>query len=96
MADYYSPRWWQTVPPPVRRLFDRFPLVVHPANELPARSPGSSWHATSAGGGTLVAEARLPTLHVFTTEQDAQELGGAGRPSFNPSCLKWQVRRSPS
>lgn len=29
----------------------------------------------------------LPTLHVFITEQDAAR----GAPSFNPSCLKWQV-----
>lgn len=75
MADYYSPRWWQAVPAPVRRLFDRFPLVVYPANELPARSPRPSG---------------LPTLHVFTAEQDAPGLGTA-RLSFNPSCLKWQV-----
>lgn len=27
-------------------------------------------------------------LHVFTTDQDARD----GRPSFNPSCLRWQVR----
>jgi metaxin len=27
-------------------------------------------------------------LHVFTTEEDAKN----GRPSFNPGCLKWQVR----
>lgn len=29
----------------------------------------------------------LPTLHVFITEHDAAR----GAPSFNPSCLKWQV-----
>ena len=27
-------------------------------------------------------------LHVFTTDKDARE----GKPSFNPGCLKWQVR----
>lgn len=32
----------------------------------------------------------LPTLHVFISEQDAAR----GLPSFNPSCLKWQVSRS--
>lgn len=31
--------------------------------------------------------ARLPSLYVFSKEGDA----AAGRPSFNPSCLKWQV-----
>lgn len=29
----------------------------------------------------------LPTLHVFTSAKDAAR----GAPSFNPSCLKWQV-----
>ncbi|KAB5554493.1 hypothetical protein GE09DRAFT_1058820 [Coniochaeta sp. 2T2.1] len=29
----------------------------------------------------------LPTLYVFASEEDA----AAGRPSFNPSCLKWQT-----
>lgn len=29
-------------------------------------------------------------LHVFGREEDVR----AGRPSFNPGCLKWQVRRS--
>jgi hypothetical protein len=32
-------------------------------------------------------ETRLPTLYIFSTEKAA----AAGRPSFNPSCLKWQV-----
>ncbi len=32
--------------------------------------------------------ARIASLYVFSTEKDA----AAGRPSFNPSCLKWQVR----
>jgi len=31
--------------------------------------------------------ARVPSLYVFSTAKDA----AAGRPSFNPSCLKWQV-----
>ncbi|WDK20339.1 mitochondrial outer membrane protein [Colletotrichum graminicola] len=31
----------------------------------------------------------LPTLYVFVADDDAPR----GRPSFNPSCLKWQVRR---
>ncbi|KAK1840906.1 mitochondrial outer membrane protein, partial [Colletotrichum chrysophilum] len=29
----------------------------------------------------------IPILFVFTTDDDAPR----GRPSFNPSCLKWQV-----
>lgn len=30
----------------------------------------------------------LPTLYIFASEEDAAR----GNPSFNPSCLKWQVR----
>lgn len=30
---------------------------------------------------------KIPTLYVFTTDSDAS----AGKPSFNPTCLKWQV-----
>ncbi|KAL8392251.1 hypothetical protein RB595_002446 [Gaeumannomyces hyphopodioides] len=35
----------------------------------------------------LPAERDLPTLHVFISEEDAAR----GRPSFNPTCLKWQT-----
>lgn len=60
------------IPPPVKRVFDKVPLVTYEANELPARAPRDR--------GENV-------LYVFTTEDDAQN----GRPSFNPSCLRWQV-----
>lgn len=30
---------------------------------------------------------KIPSLYIFSTERDA----AAGQPSFNPSCLKWQV-----
>jgi metaxin len=63
-----------SIPSPVRRLFDKVPMVVYTPNELPQRAPKSS---------------RIPSLYVFSTEKDA----AAGRPSFNPSCLKWQVSR---
>ena len=62
------------IPAPVKRVFDRFPLVTYTENELPRRSYGKLSKAN--------------VLHVFTTQEDAVE----GRPSFNPGCLKWQVR----
>lgn len=34
------------------------------------------------------SERQRPTLYIFTTTEDAR----LGRPSFNPTCLKWQVR----
>jgi metaxin len=64
------------IPLPVKKLFDRVPLVTYPPNQLPQRTPKSS---------------RIPSLYVFSTEHDA----AAGRPSFNLSCLKWQVSASP-
>jgi hypothetical protein len=61
-----------TIPPPLKRLFDTFPLVTYPANELPLRAPQNRHqHA----------------LYVFTTADGAV----SGAPSYNPSCLKWQV-----
>src|SRR6266568_2832283 len=61
-----------TIPPPLKRLFDTFPLVTYPANELPLRAPRNRHqHA----------------LYVFTTADGAV----SGAPSYNPSCLKWQV-----
>jgi len=60
------------IPPPVKRVFDKVPLVTYEANDLPARAPRDR--------GENV-------LYVFTTEDDAQN----GRPSFNPSCLRWQT-----
>jgi len=61
-----------SVPAPVKRIFNKFPLITYPANELPLRAQRSR---------------RQNALYVFTTD------GGAavGSPSFNPSCLKWQV-----
>ena len=66
-------RQWYTTPKPIKRLFDRFPLVTYPSNELPKRNAGHRGeHA----------------LYVFTTEEGVQN----GAASFNPGCLKWQVR----
>lgn len=61
-----------SIPTPVKHLFDLVPLVTYTPNQLPLRAP---------------KPARIPSLYVFTKNQDA----AAGRPSFNPSCLKWQV-----
>jgi hypothetical protein len=61
-----------SIPRPVKNLFDTFPILTYPPNELPQRASRIS---------------AQPSLYVFCTEQDAI----AGRPSFNPGCLKWQV-----
>jgi metaxin len=61
-----------SIPAPVKQLFDLVPVVTYPPNQLPLRAP---------------KPARIPSLYVFSKDQDA----AAGRPSFNPSCLKWQV-----
>jgi hypothetical protein len=61
-----------SIPAPVKRLFDRVPVLTYPPNELPQRTPRPT---------------KLPSLYVFIRDEDA----AAGRPSFNPGCLKWQV-----
>jgi len=61
-----------SIPAPVKRLFDKVPVLVYPPNELPRRTPRST---------------KLASLYVFIGDEDA----AAGRPSFNPGCLKWQV-----
>lgn len=63
------------IPPPLKKLFDQFPLITYPANDLPQRVP--SKRADNQ-------------LFVFSDAAGAQR----GRPSFNPQCLKWQVRRA--
>lgn len=62
-----------SVPAPIKRIFDRFPLVTYPSNDL----PHSAW-----------SDKRGNRLYVFTDAAGARH----GRPSFNPQCLKWQVR----
>ena len=61
------------VPAPLKRVFDKFPLVSYEENALPLRAP-------------LKGDAHK--LYVFTTDEDARN----AKPSFNPACLKWQVR----
>jgi len=64
-----------SIPTPIKKLFEKVPVLLYPPNELPQRAP---------------KPARLPSLYVFIKEKDA----AAGKPSFNPSCLKWQVCRA--
>jgi hypothetical protein len=46
------------IPAPLKRIFDKFPLVQYGENELPLRAPkDKSQHV----------------LHVFTTDKDARE-----------------------
>ena len=66
-----------SIPAPVKKLFDQVPVLTYPPNHLPQRAP---------------KPARVPSLYVFSKEDDA----AAGKPSFNPSCLKWQVSGSES
>jgi metaxin len=61
------------VPTPIKQLFDKFPLLTYPVNELPQRAP---------------RHRNEHVLYLFTTEKEASR----GAPSYNPACLKWQVR----
>lgn len=75
-----APTRMLAVPGPIAALFNRVPLAVYPPNDLPLRSPSSDTHRDT------------PILYVFTTSNGAR----TGAPSFNPSCLKWQVCSSPT
>ncbi|KAG4031829.1 hypothetical protein MFRU_008g01880 [Monilinia fructicola] len=70
-----------TIPRPVKKLFDKVPVITYPGNELPQRRPGPNKRRDQ--------DARLPSLYIFCKEDD-EELS-EGRPSFNPGCLKWQT-----
>ncbi|KAI4192126.1 MAG: hypothetical protein LQ346_004472 [Caloplaca aetnensis] len=48
---------WLTTPKPIKRLFDKFPLITYPANQLPQRKP---------------IERTVNTLYIFAREEDAQ------------------------
>jgi metaxin len=61
------------VPAPIKQLFDKFPLLSYPVNDLPQRAP---------------RHRNAHVLYLFTTEEGASR----GTPSYNPACLKWQVR----
>jgi metaxin len=61
-----------SIPEPLKRLFDKVPVLTYPPDELPQRTPRPT---------------KLPSLYIFIGDEDA----AAGRPSFNPGCLKWQV-----
>ena len=84
-----------SIPRPLKKLFDRFPLVSYPPNELPMRAPldrrrlykSRSRQYEVYGRESLIEEDRHK-LYVFTSEKGAEQ----GWPSFNPGCLKWQVR----
>ncbi|CAD6447373.1 6ff8c967-3e58-425d-9619-6570839eab8d [Sclerotinia trifoliorum] len=69
-----------SIPKPVKKLFDKVPIITYPANGLPERSPGAK--NTKNDG-----DARLPSLYIFCREGEEDE----GKPSFNPGCLKWQT-----
>ncbi len=64
---------WLTTPPPIKRLFDKFPQVTYSSNQLPQRTARQRDHHA---------------LYVFTSQEGATN----GAASFNPGCLKWQVR----
>lgn len=70
----HPPRRLFSVPAPIKRIFDRFPLITYPPNDIPQK------HLSVEEGGNR--------LFIFTDAAGAK----LGAPSFNPQCLKWQVR----
>lgn len=60
--------------------------VPAPLRQLFARYPLLSYDANELPLDSP-RQRHKHSLHIFTTEEDARN----GRPSFNPSCLKWQT-----
>ncbi|KAI9812915.1 MAG: hypothetical protein M1827_004433 [Pycnora praestabilis] len=54
------------VPPPVKKLFDKFPFITYPPNEVPQRAPSAR---------------ELPALYIFTTALDARHKAPSFNPS---------------
>lgn len=73
-----------TIPAPIKRLFDKFPLITYAENELPVRALRVLERRKSSDNGE--------GLHAFFSWTDEEEGGeGEGVASFNPGCLRWQV-----
>lgn len=72
LAKHASQQWFAT-PQPIKRLFNKFPLVVYSSNEPPQRT---------------AKQRDRHALYIFTSQDGASN----GAASFNPGCLKWQVR----
>ena len=64
-----------------------FPLSIHEANGLPARSPLATDVAITEADPNSASTVPLPVLHIFAGRTQAIE----GLPSYNPTCLKWQT-----
>jgi metaxin len=64
-----------TIPPPIKHLFETFPLVVLPANSAPIRTAPVHYPTSSSGH----------VLFTWTTSSDSRIA------SFNPTCLAWQL-----
>ena len=69
-----------SVPRPIKRVFDAFPLPRLPAQRPPR--PAAAARAAASGHA----------LFLWTMPEDAE----ARRASFNPGCLKWQVGFPPA
>src|SRR4051812_24286467 len=69
----------------IRILFDTFPLYTYPVDPLPMTAREMQMSTTELQTGQ---SSSTNTLYVFNLPQDAED----GAPSFNPTCLKWQVR----
>jgi len=88
-----------SIPPPLKRLFDHFPLVTYPPNDLPSRSvtiPHRAGRAdihafydahTTKRSSAGQKEEALHALFSWASMGDESPTIA----SFNPKCLKWQA-----
>ncbi|TLD29512.1 mitochondrial outer membrane protein [Venturia nashicola] len=93
-ANPSSPRpshFW-TIPAPLKRLFDKFPLVTYGDSGLPGGGVHERGQSSGDGNGEKggVRGEKEDALHAFFSWTDDVE--GDGRvASFNPGCLRWQA-----
>jgi hypothetical protein len=101
-----APTWpssFLSIPGPLKRLFDATPLVTYEENDLPQRSVRPPRRSTRQDihaffdahvrekkeSGRKQKEGALHTFFSWASEDDGSNPKVA---SFNPSCLRWQVR----
>ncbi len=92
-----------SIPAPLKRLFDATPLITYEENELPQRSvraPSRSdrqdilafFDAHVGKGDKKSRKQEDGALHALFSWASVKDGSSPMVASFNPGCLRWQVR----
>ena len=95
---------WLRTPTPIKRLFSHFPLLTYPSNPLPNRTGLDRRRNTlfifDHPEDFFAGETPSSSNAILGRKAQTRKQNEAGnkhdkkykqRPSFNPSCLKWQT-----